>query len=76
MIAAASYAAKMVRDGGGFHTSSTAPVMIGQVQVVGIKDAKVAQKQVLEAKADILKKSKRSRPRFELFRRRSKRPRR
>ena len=43
VIAAASYAAKMVRDGGGFHTSSTAPVMIGQIQVVGIKDAKVAQ---------------------------------
>ena len=57
VIAAASYAAKMVRDGGGFHTSSTAPIMIGQVQVVGIKDAKVAQKQVLEAKADILKKA-------------------
>ena len=34
VIAAASYAAKMVRDGGGFHTSSTAPVMIGQIQVV------------------------------------------
>ena len=57
VIAAASYAAKMVRDGGGFHTSSTAPIMIGQIQVVGIKDAKLAKKQVLEAKADILKKA-------------------
>ena len=57
VIAAASYAAKMVRDGGGFHTSSTAPVMIGQIQVVKIKDAEAAKKQVLDAKAEILKKA-------------------
>jgi hydroxymethylglutaryl-CoA reductase len=57
VIAAASYAAKMVRDGGGFHSSSTAPIMIGQIQVVGIKDAKAAKKQVLDAKADVLKKA-------------------
>jgi len=57
VIAAASYAAKMVRDGGGFHTSSTAPVMIGQIQVVKIKDAKTAQKQILDAKVDLLKKA-------------------
>jgi hydroxymethylglutaryl-CoA reductase len=55
VVAAASYAAKMVRDGGGFHTSSTSPVMIGQVQVVGIKDAEAAKRQVLEAKQAILK---------------------
>jgi len=57
VIAAASYAAKMVRDGGGFHTSSTAPIMIGQIQVVGLKDVKVAKHQVLDAKLDILKKA-------------------
>jgi len=57
VIAAASYAAKMVRDGGGFHSSSTAPIMIGQIQVVGIKDAEAAKKQVLDAKADVLKKA-------------------
>jgi hydroxymethylglutaryl-CoA reductase len=57
VIAAASYAAKMVRDGGGFNTSSTAPVMIGQIQLVKIKDAKLAKKQVLDAKAEILKKA-------------------
>jgi hydroxymethylglutaryl-CoA reductase len=57
VIAAASYAAKMVRDGGGFNTSSTAPVMIGQIQLVRIKDAKEAKKQVLEAKTQILKKA-------------------
>jgi len=55
VVAAASYAAKMVRDGGGFHTSSTAPVMIGQIQVVGVGDAEAAKKRVLEAKKEVLK---------------------
>jgi hydroxymethylglutaryl-CoA reductase len=57
VIAAASYAAKMVRDGGGFHTSSTTPVMIGQIQVVKIKNAVIAKNQVLAAKVEILKKA-------------------
>ena len=57
VVAAASYAAKMARDGGGFHTSSTPPVMIGQVQVVGVKDPYAAKMRLLEAKAEILKKA-------------------
>lgn len=57
VIAAASNAAKMVREGGGFKTSSTAPVMIGQIQVVKLADAKSAQKAVLQAKEQILKKA-------------------
>ncbi|MCW4047505.1 MAG: hydroxymethylglutaryl-CoA reductase, degradative [Candidatus Bathyarchaeota archaeon] len=57
VVAAASYAAKMVREGGGFHTSSTAPVMIGQVQVVGVADPEAAKKRVLAAKAAILQKA-------------------
>jgi hydroxymethylglutaryl-CoA reductase len=57
VIAAASYAAKMVRDGGGFKTSSTAPVMIGQIQVVKLPNAEKAKEAVLAAKADLLKKA-------------------
>jgi hydroxymethylglutaryl-CoA reductase len=57
VIAAASYAAKMVRDGGGFHTKSTAPIMIGQIQLVELKDAELAKKQVLDAKFELLKKA-------------------
>ncbi|MGD6810461.1 MAG: hydroxymethylglutaryl-CoA reductase, degradative [Candidatus Bathyarchaeia archaeon] len=57
VIAAASYAAKMVREGGGFHTSSTAPVMIGQIQVVKLPNAQEAKEKILAAKADILKKA-------------------
>ena len=57
VIAAASYAAKMVRDGGGFKTSSTTPVMIGQIQVVKLQNAELAKKQVLDAKLALLKKA-------------------
>jgi hydroxymethylglutaryl-CoA reductase len=57
VVAAASYAARMVRDGGGFHTSSTPPLMIGQVQTVGITDLDAARQRVLEAKASVLKKA-------------------
>jgi len=57
VIAAASNAAKMVREGGGFKTSSTAPVMIGQIQVVKLKDAAQAQKAVVASKEQILKKA-------------------
>jgi hydroxymethylglutaryl-CoA reductase len=57
VVAAASYAAKMVRDSGGFYTTSTPPVMIGQIQVVDIEDAEKARQCVLEAKQEILEKA-------------------
>jgi len=57
VVAAASYAARMVRDGGGFYTSSTDPVMIGQIQAVGIKDPHAARMRILGAKQEILKKA-------------------
>lgn len=57
VVAAASYAAKMVREGGGFHTSSTPPVMIGQIQVVNVENPERAKVNVLAAKQDILKKA-------------------
>ena len=57
VVAAASYAAKMVREGGGFHTSSTPPIMIGQIQLVDIADAEKAKQLVLKAKQEILEKA-------------------
>ena len=57
VIAAASYAAKMVREGGGFRTSSSAPVMIGQIQVVKLPDAEYAKNQILSRRLNILKKA-------------------
>jgi len=57
VVAASSYAAKMVRDGGGFFTTSTAPIMIGQIQAVGIKDPHGAKMAIYAAKEEILKKA-------------------
>jgi len=57
VVAAASYAAKMVRDGGGFRTSSTQPIMIGQIQVVGVKDPYAAKMRVIQSKEEILKRA-------------------
>jgi len=57
VVAAASYAAKMVRDGGGFHTSTTMPIMIGQIQTVGVKDPYRARMAIYSNKEDILKKA-------------------
>jgi hydroxymethylglutaryl-CoA reductase len=57
VVAAASYAAKMVREGGGFRTSSTTPVMIGQVQVVDLADPEQAKQRVLAAKQAVLQKA-------------------
>jgi hydroxymethylglutaryl-CoA reductase len=57
VVAAASYAAKMARAGGGFHTSSTPPVMIGQIQVMNIADPNEAKQHVLAAKQEILEEA-------------------
>jgi hydroxymethylglutaryl-CoA reductase len=57
VVAAASYAAKMAREGGGFYTSSTPPIMIGQIQIVGIRDPFAAKMRIIQAKEEILKKA-------------------
>ncbi len=54
IVAGASYAAKLVRDGGGFQTSSTEPLMIGQVQLVHIRDPHRARFDILSRREDIL----------------------
>ena len=55
VVAAASNAARMARDKGGFRASSTPPVMIGQVQVTRVKDPEAAAARLEAAKARILK---------------------
>ena len=57
VVAAATYAAKMARKKGGFFTSSTDPVMIGQIQAVDIADPFAAKMKILAAKKEILKKA-------------------
>src|SRR5208337_3095591 len=57
VIAAASNAAKMARAKGGFQATSTDPIMIGQIQVVGVQDAHRARFEILARKEEILKKA-------------------
>ncbi len=42
VVAAVSHAAKLIRDGGGFFTEASDPVMIGQIQVLDIPDMTAA----------------------------------
>ncbi|MCD6088422.1 hydroxymethylglutaryl-CoA reductase, degradative [Candidatus Bathyarchaeota archaeon] len=57
VVAAASYGAKMTRSKGGIFTDSTEPVMIGQIQVVKVKDPYRARMAILESKDEILEKA-------------------
>ena len=54
IVAALSAAAKMARKNGGFSTSSTEPILIGQVQVVGIKHMAKARADLQQRKQEIL----------------------
>nr|MDO8098311.1 hydroxymethylglutaryl-CoA reductase, degradative [Candidatus Njordarchaeota archaeon] len=55
VVAAASNAARIAREGGGFHTSSTEPIMTAQVQLVGVEDPSRARTEILSRKGEILK---------------------
>lgn len=54
IVAGASFAAKLARAAGGFRTSSTRSLMIGQVQLVNVPDVDAARAAILSHKADIL----------------------
>lgn len=54
VVAAVSYAAKLARAGGGFRTGSTEPVMIAQIQLLGVPDQDAAQQAILASKAELL----------------------
>lgn len=53
VLAAVSHAAKLIRAGGGFHTESSDPIMIGQIQLLDIPDMDTAIA-ALEANRDML----------------------
>jgi hydroxymethylglutaryl-CoA reductase len=57
VVAAASNAAKMARVHGGFTAESTPPIMIGQIQITGVKNPREACNAVLEERDQILKKA-------------------
>lgn len=54
VVAAASNAAKVARGTGGFFAQSTAPVMIGQVQILDVADPSAARLRVLQRKSELL----------------------
>lgn len=54
VIAAVSFAAKIVREAGGFFCDADQPLMIGQVQLTRYGDPKVAQQKLLARKEELL----------------------
>src|SRR5216684_6683617 len=62
VVAAASHAAKIARAKGGFKTTSTEPIMIGQIQLVKCPSPRNAEKQILASKQDILNKANQQDP--------------
>ncbi len=54
VVAAASKAAKLARETGGFKASATDPVMIGQIQLVGIEDCAKARDSLVQLKDELM----------------------
>src|SRR5207249_11908581 len=54
VVAAASNAARMARERGGFTTSGTGPIMLGQIQLVGLPDPHGARITILSHRDEIL----------------------
>ncbi len=54
VVAAASKSAKIARSHGGFHTKSTDPIMIGQIQLLGLSDVTTAAENILAEKEKLL----------------------
>lgn len=57
VVAAASNAARVMRRDGGIKSIATQPVMIGQIQVVGVKDPWHKRMIILEHKDEIIQKA-------------------
>jgi len=54
IVAGASYAARLIRDGGGFAASADASLMIGQIQLTGIDDPARAIAAIAAARGEVL----------------------
>jgi hydroxymethylglutaryl-CoA reductase len=54
VVAGASFMAKLARSGGGFTAQATDPLMIGQMQIIGLDDVESARRQLLENKERLL----------------------
>ncbi|HVN88029.1 MAG TPA: hydroxymethylglutaryl-CoA reductase, degradative [Candidatus Binatia bacterium] len=54
VVAAASHAARIVRDAGGFEAEADRSVMIGQIQLVDVRDGEDTERRVQHAKQRLL----------------------
>jgi hydroxymethylglutaryl-CoA reductase len=54
VVAAASNAAKIARESGGFSAQSTSPIMIGQLQILDVSDPSAARHRILDHKEALL----------------------
>lgn len=54
VVAAASFMAKIVRENGGFKTSSTDPIMRAQIQIVRVDDPHAAHDRLMAARDEII----------------------
>jgi hydroxymethylglutaryl-CoA reductase len=57
VVAAASNSAKVTRATGGFHAQTTAPIMIGQIQILDVHDPEAARHRILAERDDLLAKA-------------------
>ncbi len=55
IVAAVSYAAKLIRDNGELSSTSSAPLMEGQIQLCDVKDPDQAIKQIKQAKSRLIR---------------------
>ncbi|MBK7537069.1 MAG: hydroxymethylglutaryl-CoA reductase, degradative [Myxococcales bacterium] len=60
VVAASSYAARMIRDSGGFVSTASAPVMLGQVQLVEVADVDRAVAALAEHRQELLTRARSS----------------
>lgn len=57
VIAAASYMAKLAREGGGFTATSTQPIMRAQIQIVGLSDPWGARARIMAHADELIAKA-------------------
>jgi hydroxymethylglutaryl-CoA reductase len=54
VVAGASFMAKLARTSGGFHATTSEPLMIGQIQVIKVSNLEEAKLKLIEHKSELL----------------------
>lgn len=64
VVAAASHAAKLLRDGDGIATWASSPIMIGQIQICEVEDLEFAKTLLLTHADELLEEANETQPRL------------